>query len=204
MRPLVPAAVILFSSLAYGAPPVVATAPVPPKAVTRAWLRETLEKKGALERLLDEASGLVTISYETDTPSLADAARLCKENLKKGWPGLERGIRTQFTQSDGLFCQNAPGPPLCVFELLHMSDATTTYLLFRPAADGTLRLDAVLFLNGRVTDKEMIVEQDRYLEQQLTRLRSTDCSAKSVTPSDLYRSFHAEQVRNRLEMDKPR
>lgn len=206
MKHLVVSVMLASTCVAHGDSPPVESSTAHPKAITKAWLREILRKKGALAQSIDRTSGLVSIGYEMDTPSQSSAGRLCGDELKKSWPDFEKGLRYDITHSDGFVCHNAPGPPLCAFGLIHAADSTITYVLFRAVADGTLRLDAILLSNGppRPTDKASVALEERYVQQQLTNLRRRDCDANAVTPSDSYKAFRFEYFEPEMGEDKHR
>jgi hypothetical protein len=190
-------AIVLLGAVARADAP--AAGPPPPKMLTRAWLRETITKKESLAQLLDQNAGLVVIEHQTDSPRDDDQGsvsgeRLCKDQLKRRLPELQKRVSNGLTRSDTFKCQNRPGPPFCAFGVLN-EYTTITYLLFRTSSDGSLRLDAILDLDGllNVTDKSSIEEQETYVQQQLLRLRKTDCAGNATSPSELYKRFHTER-----------
>jgi hypothetical protein len=189
--------IVLLSAVARA--DVTAGSPRSPTVLTQAWLRETITKADSLAPLLDQSAGLVVIEHQTDSPidgdqGRASGERLCKEQLARRLPALQKRISDGLRRSDALQCQNRPGPPFCAFGVLN-EYTTITYLLFRSASDGSLRLDAILELDGllNVTNKSAIGEQENYVRQQLLRLRKTDCAGNAATPSELYRRFRAER-----------
>jgi hypothetical protein len=194
MRGLV-GAILLFSGAAFGDASVAER----PKVVTKAWLRETLQKKGALAKLIDDGAGLVVIKHLVDSgkdndPGIVSAERLCGAALQKRWPKLEADARDYLRRSEdeSFSCQNRPGPPLCSFGVM-FEYSSNTYVLFRADADGRLYLDAILGLDqlSNVVGSDGRRAQIDYVRAQLTKLRSTDCAGKSASPSEEYKRFRS-------------
>jgi hypothetical protein len=160
--------------------------PAPVKVVTQAWLRETLRDEGTLGRMIDEANGVVFIddledSANENSKPVVTASRLCGAKLHKAWPKREAQIRAVFEHTDPFLCRNRPGPPVCAFGVLNEYTAFT-YLVFRSGADDVLKLDAVMRLDGllNVSDKSSLIYQERWVQQQLMKLRNTDCAGNPV------------------------
>jgi hypothetical protein len=191
MRRILVLAAIAISCSARGD----ATPPVPGKVLTPQWLRELLANKGALGKLLDLSSGLVLLDESRDDPrehihGEAWSARLCGDTLTLGWAKTEEELRVALGKSKTLVCQDRPGPPLCVFGTVRDAEMLT-YLVFRPVADGTVRLDAILHLDALqdISDLFFITAQEMFVQLRMTSHRSTDCSGKRTTPSEKYKEF---------------
>jgi hypothetical protein len=157
-----------------------------PAELTQAWLRQLEQGGWAFADVVDEARGLVVIHHEVDSanedaPGRVTAQRLCGQDLARQLPKLESATIAEIRRSDTTSCRNRPGPPLCT---IGVANEYTTYtsLIFARGADGKLRLDAIVSVDGlgMVAEEAPHREQAEYVRTQLLRLRATDCAGKTA------------------------
>jgi hypothetical protein len=152
-----------------------------PNVVTRSWLEEFGQRKWPLARIVASTRGLIVIEHLVDTGADNDAGvrtakRFCGMDLEKALPALQARVLDSLKHADTIACSNRPGPPACSFKST-FEWTVTTILRFHRAADGTLTLEAVLFVDGgAITRNEKAMRrQDTFVETKLAALANTPC-----------------------------
>jgi hypothetical protein len=150
----------------------------PPKVVTQAWLRETNDAKWPIDTMIDWHQGVIVLERLIDSPSddykgVVSARRICNAS---DLAALRRRLRGMYKSADTFNCQNKPSAE-CSFAYAYEYTTRTT-LGFQKAADGTLRLSVVMFLDAGSQSEEFGRKQDAWVSNQLTKLSKATCDTK--------------------------
>ena len=150
----------------------------PPKVVTHAWLTEMNAAKWPIDGMIDWHDGLIVLERLIDSPAedykgVVSARKICKP---ADLHALERELGGYYKDADTFNCQNKPTAE-CSFAYAYEYTTRTT-LGFAKAADGTLRLNVVMFLDAGSQSEEFGRKQDAWVSKQLTKLSKVSCEPK--------------------------
>src|SRR5262245_61820968 len=147
----------------------------PPKLVTKALIREVASGKLPLAKLVDPDRGLIVIEFWEDCVELKppSAVKLCGDDLAKKLPAIVGELRALTDpRSLGFACENKPAP-VCRAHASHCEWGPELRFTVDPKAG--LQLESVLELETAAMSESFMRRQDKYVTEQLAKLRAKSC-----------------------------
>ncbi len=144
--------------------PAVALAEPPTPFVTKAFMRQIAAGKIRAADLVDPTAGVLELVYtssETEPPVTKTARRLCGDDAVRAVQRAREQLKRAISFDDTFWCMNRPRPT-CIAGVAGEFETTTEYT-FRPAPDGTLRLDTITTTNSanRPADEPRVLARMR-------------------------------------------
>jgi hypothetical protein len=149
----------------------------PPKVVTKALIRDVASGKIPLAKLVDPERGLIVIDYwigcVDDHAPPPSAVKLCGDDLAKKLPALVGELKAMTDPNSlGFDCENKPAP-VCHAHASHCEWGPQLRFTVDPIAG--LQLESVLELETAAMTESFIRRQDKYVTEQLAKLRAKSC-----------------------------
>jgi hypothetical protein len=153
-----------------------------PPAVTVEWLTGVAEGRYTLASLVDPERGVAVLVHQLDSgredfEGVLSARRVCAADLAAIEKSAADYLRHVLVTGEHVECQNRPGLPTCRYKVAN-EYTSEGRLVFRPAADGSLRLEALLSLDGGSVGYDFKADQERWVRRQLARLAPIDCRGR--------------------------
>jgi hypothetical protein len=151
----------------------------PPKLVTKALIRDIANGKLPLGKLVDPDRGLIVLEFWSGcagAPPPPSAVKLCGDDLAKRLPAITQRIKGAIEWAKDLgsefACENKPAA-VCRFPASHCEWGPQLRFVVDPKAG--LQLESVLELESSAMSDSFIARQDKFVTEQVAKLRTTSC-----------------------------
>jgi hypothetical protein len=152
----------------------------PPTVVTRAWMHEMNDASWPIEAMVDRHRGLIVLERVIDvagedTKGVVSAKKYCGAELDSELHVLRARLRELYKPADTFACQNKPTVRCSFASAFEYMTVAGLGFDKANAADASLRLTLVTFLDGGTLTDSFYADQSRWVDAQLTKLVPLTC-----------------------------
>jgi hypothetical protein len=164
------------SSVAAAEPRIAA----PPTVVTRAWMHDMNDASWPIEAMVDRHRGLIVLERVIDvagedTKGVVSANKYCGAELDSELRVLRARLGDLYKPADTFSCQNKPTARCSFASAFEYMTIAGLGFDKASAADASLRLTLVSFLDGGALEDSFYKEQARWVDTQLAKLGPLTC-----------------------------